>query len=138
MQKVILDTNVIVSALISKGVPSQIIEELVLEKKVKICISAEVFGEYVEVLNREKFARFKDFKSKAEEVISKIEEIAEKYAPNVTLNIISDQSDNKFLELAVVSGADYLITGNTNDFTISNIENTQIVTPRTFWDNFKF
>ena len=33
MQKIVIDTNVIVSALISKGIPANIINELVFEKK---------------------------------------------------------------------------------------------------------
>jgi putative PIN family toxin of toxin-antitoxin system len=53
MQKLILDTNVIVSALISNAIPSKILYELVLTEKVKICLSEEVFAEYVEVLSRE-------------------------------------------------------------------------------------
>lgn len=79
MQKLILDTNVIVSALISSSIPTKILYELVLTEKVETCLSEEVFAEYVEVLNRDKFAKFPNFKMKAEVVLSKLREISTFY-----------------------------------------------------------
>ena len=55
MQKIVLDTNVIVSALISNSYPKKILYDIVFERKVTTCISNELVEEYIEVLNREKF-----------------------------------------------------------------------------------
>ena len=134
MQKIVLDTNVVVASLISNGIPFKIINELAFENKVTVCISGPIFDEYVEVLSRPKFSVFKDFKSRAETFITKIQEVAVKFSPDITLNVISDEADNRFLELSVYAKADYLITGNTNDFTEDKYENVDIVTPREFWD----
>lgn len=134
MQKLILDTNVMVSALISNAIPTRILYDWVLTNKVKPCLSEEVFEEYVEVLNRDKFARFSNFKMKAEIVLSRIKEVATLYYPEQKVDMLTDKSDNKFLELALISKADYLITGNTVDFTLSEFESTKIVTPRTYWE----
>ena len=41
MRKLILDTNIIVSALISNSIPTKILYELVLTQKVKTCLSEE-------------------------------------------------------------------------------------------------
>ncbi len=136
MQKLILDTNVIVSALISKSIPSKILYELILQRKVELCLSQEVFAEYVEVLNRDKFSKFVDFKAKAEVVLSKLNEISTLYRTDRKVDILTDTSDNKFLELAAVSAADYLTTGNTLDFTIKEFEYTKILTPREYWDHY--
>jgi len=38
------------------------------------------------------------------------------------------------LELAYESNADFLITGNSVDFTMTHYENTQIISPRNFWE----
>ena len=76
MQKLILDTNVIVSALISSSIPTMILYDLVLTKKVYTCLSGEIFSEYVEVMNREKFTRFINFKTKADVVLNKLREIS--------------------------------------------------------------
>ena len=136
MQKLILDTNVIISALISNSIPSRILYDLVLTQKVEICLSQEIFTEYVEVLNRDKFSKFTNFKAKADVVLSRLREIATFYQTNRQVEVLTDTSDNKFLELAAESAADYLTTGNTLDFTITEFEYTKILTPRDYWDNY--
>ena len=135
MQSIVLDTNVVVSALISKNSPpSQIIDELVLNRKVELFASDETLAEYVEVLGRDKFARFPDFKSRAETLLNRLIEISTKHFPDIRLDIIADDDDNRFLELALVAQPDFLITGNTNDFTMQTIGRTRIVTPREYCD----
>jgi predicted nucleic acid-binding protein len=49
---------------------------------------------------------------------------------------IKDTSDNMLLELTDESCADFLITGNTNDFTISHYKNTLILSLHSFWENY--
>ena len=63
--------------------------------------------------------------------------IVSAYQTHQKVDILADTSDNKFLELAAVSSADYLITGNTADFTLTEFEYTTIVTPRQYWDRHK-
>lgn len=109
---------------------------MVLSQKVETCLSEEVFSEYVEVVNRDKFSRYANFKTRAEIVLSKLREISTIYRGDRKLTILSDTSDNKFLELAAASSADYLTTGNTLDFTITEFEYTKILTPRNYWDNY--
>ena len=58
------------------------------------------------------------------------------YKPNIHLDIITDKADNKFLELSVFSKADFLITGNTNHFTISDYEGVKIISPKDYIENF--
>jgi putative PIN family toxin of toxin-antitoxin system len=70
MQKLILDTNVIVSALISNSIPTKILHELVLTQKVQTCLSDEIFAEYVEVMNRAKFVKYTNFKLRADIVLN--------------------------------------------------------------------
>lgn len=137
MQKVILDTNVIVSALISKGTPAKIIYDLVFGKLVTVCLSEPILGEYIEVLNREKFAKYPDFKIQAEIVLLKIEELGTLFHPTQTLSLIKDLSDNRFLELAVESKADFILTGNSNDFDFDKIGDTKILSPKDYWNLYK-
>lgn len=73
MQRIIIDTNVMVSALIQKNYPYFIIYNSVLENCVEICLSTELFEEYFEVLNRPKFRKHQDFTSKAEILLAHIE-----------------------------------------------------------------
>jgi putative PIN family toxin of toxin-antitoxin system len=137
MHKVIIDTNVLVSALIQRSYPNFILYNCVLENLVKVCISDELFEEYLVVLNRPKFSKYADFLNKAEFVIAQIESKATKFFPKEKFEIIGDLADNKLLELASESKADFIITGNTNDFTMGNFKDTKIVSPKDYWDNFR-
>lgn len=72
MQKIVIDTNVIVSALIQRNYPYLIVNDLFIEDKFKLCVSDELLTEYYEVLTREKFAKFQDFFIKAESLLAYI------------------------------------------------------------------
>ena len=137
MQKIILDTNVVVSALIQKSFPYLILHDLYIERKIQLCISEDLMSEYYDVLKRDKFSRFPDFITMANWVLKDIHEHAKLFYPEQKLNIIKDADDNMLLELAITCGADYLITGNTNDFTISSYEKTKIVSPRDYWELYR-
>jgi len=57
MLKIVIDTNVIVSALIGSNYPREILYNLVFEKKVLVCTSTDVFKEYIEVLKQRKIQK---------------------------------------------------------------------------------
>ena len=134
MQSVILDTNVLVSALVQKNFPHYIVFDFVLDERVNLCLSNELMNEYREVLSRPKFTKIADFSSNAEIVLSRFEKIAMFYEPKNRLNIIKDESDNRLLELADESNANFLITGNSTHFTMTIYKETKIVSPRDFWE----
>lgn len=136
MQRIIIDTNVLISALIQKSYPNFILFHCVLENRFEVCISEELLEEYLEVINRPKFNKYPDFLIKAELVISQIESIASKYYPRDRFETIADKADNRLLELAYESKADFLITGNSNDFTMTDFRGTKILSPKEFWDQF--
>lgn len=136
MQKIILDTNVIVFSLIQKNYPYLILEHCI-EGNAIVCVSNPILQEYIEVLGRTKFARFTDFKTNADFLIARLSEMAEIYEPKSKLNIIADEPDNRLLELAESSNADFIVTGNTKDFTMSLYEKTKIVTPKEYWEEQK-
>lgn len=137
MQKIVLDTNVIISALIQKNYPFLIVDQLVFENKIQLCISEELILEYFEVLSRPKFTRYPDFVSNAEIIFAEIGYRAKFYTPKIKLDLLSDKDDNMILELADESKADFIITGNTNDFIASKYKKTKIVTPKAYWENYK-
>lgn len=137
MQKIVIDTNVLISSLIQKSFPYTIINELFINDKVEMCVSEALMTEYYDVLKREKFARFHDFFTRAETLLVEIETKATMFIPKIRLQLISDADDNMVLELADECNADFVITGNTTDFTFPTYKETKIVTPREYWENFK-
>ncbi len=136
MQKIVIDTNVIVSSLIQRSYPYKIIYELFVDDRFVLCVSEELMSEYYEVLSRPKFARFFDFFGRAESLLADIEVKAKKFLPRTKIDLISDKDDNMILELADECEADFIITGNTTDFTFAEYKNTRIVTPKDYWELF--
>jgi hypothetical protein len=95
MQKLILDTNVIVSSLIQKNYPYHIVKYCI-EGNAVICISSAILDEYFEVLNRPKFARFPNFKKNAELLLTSLIENALISEPKININLINYEPDNRF------------------------------------------
>lgn len=135
MQKIILDTNVIISALIQRRYPYFIVFNHAFENLIEVCLSNELLEEYLDVIHRPKFAKYPDFLKNAELVLTHLDKKAEKYIPSKKVNEIKDEDDNMILELALEAKANFIITGNTNDFTMPDFEGTKIVTPKEYWDN---
>jgi uncharacterized protein len=137
MQKVILDTNVLISALIQKNYPFLIVSEIIFEKKAILCLSEELLQEYFDVLSRPKFSRYPDFEAAGQSLLGAISDSGTSFNPKKKINLLKDQDDNKILELALVSKANFIITGNTSDFTIETFRGTKIVSPSVYWNKHK-
>jgi putative PIN family toxin of toxin-antitoxin system len=137
MQKIVIDTNVLVSSLIQRSYPYKIINELFIENKFYLCVSDAILLEYYEVLQRNKFAKFHDFFARAESLLVNIESKAIKFYPSLKVYLITDADDNMILELADEAQADFIITGNTTDFTFPIYKGTKIVTPKEYWENYQ-
>jgi putative PIN family toxin of toxin-antitoxin system len=137
MQKVIIDTNVLVSNLIQKSYPHYIVRGLFLSNKFKLCISESLLWEYEDVLHRRKFAKYQNFYKGADFLLKYIKENSESFSPIIRISMLEDKDDNMLLELADESNADFLITGNANDFIIPKYKETLIVSPVDYWENYR-
>ena len=123
--KVVLDTNVIVSAILSPaGIPAQILSNILSEKLI-IVYNNGILAEYIDVLGREKFNLNKSLRDLILEYIAKEGEF--RIAGQVNQKFLHED-DRKFYELFKSGGIDYLVTGNTKHFP----KEKRIVTPRSF------
>ena len=134
MQKVVIDTNVLVSSLIQRSNPYLIVNRLVIAGKIQLCVSEQLMAEYCEVLARPKFAAFHDFFIRAKALLAYIETNAVMYVPQISLHLMKDTDDDMILELAGEADADFIITGNTTDFSFPAYRQTRIITPRIYWE----
>lgn len=132
--RLILDTNVLVSANIQRGYPYFIVDRVFADPNLELCFSAELFTEYVDVLNREKFVKFPDFHARAQILLSDIQTLGIQFTTTTKVELIEDDADNRLLELAETCLAEYLVTGNTNDFTMTEYKGTKIVSPKEFFE----
>lgn len=131
MIRVVLDTNVIVSAfLVSDGLPAAILD-LALQRKVRTALSPPILSEMERVLRRPKF----DFEPrKIGSFLALFKSRAKLVSPRLTLEVCrEDPSDNRFLECAEAAKAEFLISGNKSHFPL-RYKNTAVVSPREFWD----
>ena len=124
--KVVLDTNVVVSAHLKSGCLEAFVLELALASKLQLCVSPDVLAEYQEVLRR---PRFRIDPKKVTQSLRLIKKRAKNVTPAVTLSVSPDPDDNRFLECAEAADADYLVTGNSRHFP-AKYRNTLVVNAR--------
>jgi uncharacterized protein len=113
MISAVIDTNVLVSALINPdGSPAKILN-MFLNRELTLLYDSRIIDEYREVLSRDKFA-FPD-----DDINNLIEFILYdgiQIIPGPVDYEFSDIHDEKFFEAAVSGNADFLITGNKRHF----------------------
>ncbi len=124
-KKIILDTNLFISFLISKKLDELV--KLIEENLIVILYSDELIAEIIRVTSKTKFQKHFTL-----DVFELLEVVFEKYGIliEITSNILicRDPDDNFFLNLAVDGNADYLITGDKDLLILEKINNTKIIT----------
>jgi len=131
-KKYICDTNILLSSLISSSSPPAQTVDFIKDNGL-FSFSKETFSEFEEVLKRPKFDKFLS-KERRLNFINKIFELSVFYEVHDKTDICRDPKDNKFLDIAIVSHAELLITGDEDLLILERIEKTSIITPRNFVD----
>jgi putative PIN family toxin of toxin-antitoxin system len=123
--KVVVDTNVIVSALLSANGPPAKILSLILNEKLKLLYDNRILFEYIEVLSRKEFG----FNNETiNDLIDFFKHEGEYINASHSNEVFYDETDKKFYEVHKSGGAQYLITGNKKHFPGEDT----IVTPADF------
>ncbi|HET8562775.1 MAG TPA: putative toxin-antitoxin system toxin component, PIN family [Candidatus Binatia bacterium] len=132
--RVVLDTNVLVSALLFSGVSSKLVP-LWQKGSITVLISREILEEYLRVL------AYPKFQLSEEEIKSLIEEdllpFVQTIRPGIRVRIVKrDPADNKFLECAIAGKAGVLISGDKDLLAIRHYRQVRIQAPARFLDTF--
>ena len=128
-KKVILDTNLWISFLISKKYNA--IDNMLNKGDIIFIFSEESLEEFVTVARRPKISKYIP-ESALDEILS----LFNKYGK--LINVVSDvdkcrdQKDNFLLNLAIDGNADYLVTGDSDLLILKQIKNTRIIK----WNDF--
>jgi len=143
MKKVVIDTNVFISALLGReGSYARLILDAVFDERVLPLMGDALFNEYSDVLTRSEL--FKKCPLDEEERLElfasfmgccKWTKIYFKWRPN-----LKDESDNHIIELAVAGGAKLIVTQNTKDFVSSELSfsGLEVLTPEIFLKESKW
>ena len=123
--KLVLDTNIYISSFFWGGNPRKIMERIISGKDT-LFISKEILAEVFSVMARPKFNVRKEY---INQFINAVEEIAyDVKLKGIIKNVCRDKDDDKIIECAVLSNADYIITGDYDLLTIKEYRSTRILT----------
>ena len=120
----VIDTNVIVSSLLSRHSDSStaIIRRFILDGGIVPLYNEEIFQEYLDVLHRPKF-HFPE--NLIDDILDAISQNGIMLGRTKTEEVFNDPKDIVFYEVALSKDGSFLVTGNTKHFPASPI----VVTP---------
>ena len=111
--RIVLDTNVVVSAYLNDAGFERYVVDLVLAGRLEFAVSEEILEEYGAVLRRPKFGLDPKMLARS---LRLLRSRARVVRPQKRLSEARDPDDNRFLECAHVARAHYLVTGNKRHF----------------------
>jgi uncharacterized protein len=124
--RVLLDTNILVSAVLFVGVPRRLLQRA-LRGEFDVVTSPHLMAEFEEVL-----ARFELEAAVAAAVRSEYEQLARLVRPHQLPRATRDPDDNEVLAAAALGSADLIVTGDRDLLVLGQYEGCRIVTAREF------
>ncbi len=124
MLKVTADTNILISATITKGNEFELLK-LAKLRKIELILSPHILKEFIEVISRSKFGFSQDqIVNSFKQIIS----ISTIVMPSSKINAIKDDpDDNRILECAEAGKADYIISGDDHLLNLKKYKDIEIV-----------
>jgi uncharacterized protein len=113
MIRAVLDTNVVISAVLKRsGLEAQVMD-LVIDGVLLPCVSLPVLDEYERVLAR---PFLEAHRLRGRQVLSLLASVSLFVRPRTAVAVSRDPDDNRFLECAEAAEAEFLVTGNRRHF----------------------
>lgn len=129
MKRIVLDTNVLVSALLKPNGPPARTLRLVLQGELVLILNEQILMEYEKVLARPKFS----LDPALVRVVLDCLKAAAVEAPAWPFNLsMPDPDDEPFLEAALAGRADALVTGNTRHYPEKEGKGQAVRSPKEF------
>ena len=128
--RVFLDTNVLASAVATRGICADVLQTALAEHEV--VISEQVLTELDRTL-KEKFRVSPELAQETDEFLRREAHVVGHDAPKLEVTV-RDQDDVGIVEQAVAGAADVLVTGDRDLVEMSEDRPIRILTPRGFWD----
>lgn len=125
--KVVLDTNILISAIGFGGKPRTILN-LVLDKKLRAISSPILLAEFEDVVTKQ----FPHLDSNLDNIKSQLKKHIKFVKPRLSIHILHDEPDNRVLEAAIEGSCEYIITGDNDLLNLKLFKNIHIVTPEDF------
>ena len=127
--KCVVDTNVLISAALTKGAPFRIVEHLI--KNNALIFSKETISELSSRIIQPKFDKYVSAEDR-ETYINNLILSADLVIIDNLIQGCRDRDDDKFLETAVKGDAQFIISGDQDLLTMHRLEGIDIVTVQEF------
>ena len=132
--RLVLDTNVVASALLWGGVP-RLLLQAAREKRVELFTSTPLLAELTDILGRRKFEQ------KIETLILSIDQLVDRYAemttlvrptstPRIAPDPDPDPDDDVVIGTALAAKADWIVTGDRPLLSVAAYQGVQFVRVR--------
>lgn len=133
--RAVLDTNVLISALLFSGPPSQLVPAW-QGGRLRPVVSVEILEEYIRVL------AYSKFKLTDSEILYLIEEDVLPFvdtirAKPISVPILRDPDDVKFLACAISAGTRWLVSGDDDLLSLGKVNSVEIVSVTNFLHHLK-
>ena len=127
MPRIVLDSNVLISALHFGGKPEEFLL-LANEGSIEFVLSSFILEETATILKEKLGWKEKEVR----DALTTIKAVATLVQPTMTLHVIPhDEADNRVLECAVEARADFLVTGDKRHLLpLKQYKGVQILSPR--------
>ena len=133
MLKIVLDTNILVSAILFGG-KTKLILEKAIHGEIRLCISGPILDELSGVLQRRKFGYSPEL---VQVMLKELTDLSDFVDPSTAIDVVlEDREDNRILECAVEAEANYIITGNFHLLKLKRYRNIEILNPGAFLERF--
>lgn len=131
--KIVIDTNVFISAVFFGGLPLKVIQS-VISKQNDAYISPEIWEEYKDVIER----MTKKYPSRLkQQLIDEVFKVFKVIIPSSEISICRDPDDDKFISCAIDAECMYIVSGDDDLLSLGNVEDVIICTPSEFLNAMK-
>lgn len=135
MIRAVLDTNVLISALLFAGPPSRLVPAW-QATRFRPVVSAEILDEYLRVL------AYSKFELTPTEIRGLIEEELLPFVETVRVKPfevrqLRDPDDAKFIHCALAAGVRWLVSGDADPLDLHRVESVEVVSITTFFQHLK-
>jgi len=133
LERVVLDTNTLISGLLWDGKESTLIEKAE-NRAIKLFLSHQLLVELEGVLKRNKFSKKLEGKEyTVEKAVAKIALISTLIEPNIKIDVVKeDPDDNRVLECAVSAEATVIVSGDSHLLNLKHYAGIDILSSTDF------
>lgn len=130
--RIVIDTNVIASAIFFGGKPDRLVS-LLMMGKIEVCVSDAIALEYNKTANQlaQKYS-VRESSTSLGDILSQCEFVS----PTQSVNICRDPDDNKFIECALEGRCIYIVSGDADLLDLHSYADIEIVTVAEFFERY--